>query len=172
MGAPATSAPSAPCSSARRCHRRSRRVLVRVGKVSVLDLSGGTLSPSSERGMSTIAVVPPNGEGRSMTLMPCRAASRPTTKSPSRSLSAGSNSGGCARRSLIAAYSSGVRPSPRSSTSTAKPLPTMSPRTVTVVSGGENMAALSISSAMRWVTSATAGPISVASVPGTTLTRV
>jgi hypothetical protein len=30
-------------------------------------------------GMSTIAVVPPYGDSRSLTLMPCRSASRPTT---------------------------------------------------------------------------------------------
>ena len=49
-------------------------------------------------GSSTTAVVPPYGGGPSRTSMPCRSASRPTTNSPSRAVSARSNSGGSASR--------------------------------------------------------------------------
>ena len=88
-------------------------------------------------GISTMAVVPPYGDSRSETLIPCRAASWPTTNRPSWSLLARSNSGGLARRALISASSPGARPSPRSSISTAKPFPTASARISTRVVGGE-----------------------------------
>ena len=96
-------------------------------------------------GISTMAVVPPYGDSRSETLIPCRAASWPTTNRPSWSLLARSNSGRLARRALISASSPGARPSPRSSISTAKPFPTASARISTRVVGGENAVAFSTS---------------------------
>ena len=57
-------------------------------------------TPTSVFGMSAIAAVPPYGDGRSVTRMPCRLASWPTTNRPSCSLLKTSNSGGSARRPL------------------------------------------------------------------------
>ena len=62
--------------------------------------------------MSTMAVVPPYGDSRSETLIPCRTASWPTTNRPSWSLLARSNSGGLARRALISASSAGGQAEP------------------------------------------------------------
>src|SRR5690606_27323827 len=106
--------------------------------------SGGRIAGSGWtrcEGTSTITVVPPYGEGLSVTLTPCRAASMPTTAKPSWSVCAGSNSGGLARRQLIASLASSDMPSPRSSISAAKPLPTRSPRTDTSLPGEEKVAA-------------------------------
>lgn len=46
-------------------------------------------------GISTIAVVPPYGEGRSVTVMPCRCARRATTNMPSRRSSASATTSNC-----------------------------------------------------------------------------
>lgn len=124
----------------------------------------------SVSGISTIAVVPPYGEPRSSTAMPCRAASRPVTCRPSRSVTAASNSGGRDSLSLIASRSCGVRPAPRSSTSTAMPLAASSARTDT--SPRENTVAFSTSSASRWMTSAAALPLTATSGRGNTCTLV
>ena len=62
-------------------------------------------------------------------------------------------------------------PRPRSSISTAKPLATMSPETRTGVYGGDSVVAFSMSSASRWMTSATAGPVSAACDGVVTVTR-
>ncbi len=86
-------------------------------------------------------------------------------------MSARSNSCSTARRSLIPASSCSLSPSPRSSISSAKPCATTSPCTVTWVLGGENTAAFSTSSAIRWVTSATALPSSPVPGNGRTITR-
>ena len=90
-------------------------------------------TPTSVVGMSAIAVVPPYGDGRSVTRMPCRLASWPTTNRPSCSLLKTSNSGGSARRPLSSAYRCSLIPRPRSSISTAKPFATRSPETRTGV---------------------------------------
>ncbi len=120
--------------------------------------TGAVMGSTSAAGMSTMAVVPPYGEGLTVTFTPCRFASMPTTANPSRSVCEGSNSGGLARRSLMALRVPSSMPRPRSSTSTAKPLPTISPRTETSLPGEENVVAFSISSANRCMRSATAAP--------------
>ncbi len=74
-------------------------------------------------------------------------------------------------RRLASASVSLPMPSPRSSTSMTYPLPTGSPVTRTRVCGGENWAAFSMSSAMRWVRSATAAPTTDASGRCRTSTR-
>ncbi len=125
----------------------------------------------SEAGISAIAVVPPYGDGRRVTVMPCRCASRATTNRPSWALSDGSNSGGFASRSLAARSASSVIPRPRSSTSIAKPLATACPLTRTGDCGGENVVAFSTTSASRWMTSATAEPSSATRGSGCTRTR-
>ena len=55
-----------------------------------------------------------------------------------------------------------VMPRPRSSTSATRPAPTRSARTSIRVLGGEKAVAFSTSSAMRWMTSLTASPATVA----------
>jgi hypothetical protein len=107
-----------------------------------------------------------------LTRMSCRLASWLATNSPSWSVPEGSNGGGFASRSLICASFSSLRPSPRSSISTAKPLPTRSPVIRTGVFGGENTVAFSASSASMWMTSATADPASAALVAEMTLILV
>ena len=82
-------------------------------------------------------------------LMLCRLASWPATNSPSWSELDGSNGGGVSSIPLIQASCSLLMPSPRSSISTANPLPTVSPWMVTGVLGGENIVAFSASSAIR-----------------------
>ncbi len=62
-------------------------------------------------------------------------------------------------------------PSPRSSISTARPLATSAARTVTGLGAGEYTVALSISSASRWITSATEGGASDTSSSVYTSTR-
>ena len=121
--------------------------------------------------MNTMADVPPYGDAFSVTRMPCRSASWLTTNRPSCSLSDGLNSGGLASRSLSSARRCGLIPSPRSSTSIAKPLATASPDTRTDVYGGDNVVAFSTSSASRWMTSATAEPASAAWLRVATETR-
>ena len=85
------------------------------------------------RGIRTTASVPPKGDAFKVTRTPCRLASWLTTNSPSCSLSAGLNSGGFVSRSLSSASRCALIPSPRSSTSIAKPLATVSPDTRTEV---------------------------------------
>ena len=65
-----------------------------------------------------------------------------------------------------------VMPRPRSSTSTTTPLATRSALTVTSVLAGEFVVAFSISSASRWITSATADPITASPDRVITLTLV
>ena len=72
---------------------------------------------TSAAGSSTMAVVPPKPDSRSDTLIPLRTASRLTTNRPSWSLSARSNSTGCASRSLSLSRAAGGMPRPRSSIS-------------------------------------------------------
>ena len=62
-------------------------------------------------------------------------------------------------------------PSPRSSISTAKPLATRSARISTRVPDGENMVAFSVSSASKWIMSATAGAATASSDVVRTVTR-
>ena len=112
-------------------------------------------------GSSTIAVVPPYRDWRSCTLMPWRSASRPTTYRPSRAVLARSNSGGLASRSLASASSSSAHAEAAvlDLDRVAAARPTGRP-TRTLVCGGENEVAFSISSASRWMTSPTARPAS------------
>ena len=63
------------------------------------------------------------------------------------------------------------RPSPRSSISTAKPLPTVSALISIRVVGGENVVAFSTSSATRWITSFTAVPTTASCESLATSTR-
>jgi hypothetical protein len=121
---------------------------------------------------TTTALVPRYAEGISSTWMPCRAASRPATKRPSRSASARSKSGGLASCPLISLSWSGAMPRPRSSTSIAKPLATRSARTSTRVAEGENRVAFSISSASRWIRSVTADAATASSASVATVTRL
>jgi hypothetical protein len=90
----------------------------------------------------------------------------------SRSLSDRSNCGGLARLLLTSSSRSGEMPSPRSSISMAKPLPTTSPWMRTGVFGGEKTVAFSASSAIRWMTSATAWPATADRVRESTLILV
>ncbi len=104
--------------------------------------------------------------------MLCFLASWLATKRPSWSLPDRSNGGGFLRRSFSSARRSSLSPSPRSSISTANPRPTTSPLISTGVFGGEKMTAFSASSAIMWMTSATAGPLMAARVFAVTLIRV
>ncbi len=123
-------------------------------------------------GSSTMAVVPPKGDGRSDTRTLCRAASRPATNRPSRSALARSKSGGSASCRFISVSWSGPMPRPRSSISMAKPFATRSALTSTREVDGENRVAFSISSASRWIMSATAGPVTASSAMVKTVTRL
>ena len=134
-------------------------------------IAAGPSSTISRSGISATAVVPPYGDGRSITLIPCRRASCPTTNRPSCSVLAGLMSGGFASRSFSSASRCGVIPRPRSSISIANPLATVSPLTRTCVNGGESVVAFSISSASRWITSVTAEPASAARDCVETVTR-
>ena len=109
-------------------------------------------------GSTTIAVRPAPWVATRVTLMPCRVASRATTCSPSWREVARSTSCGSVNRSLAATRSSGRIPTPQSSTVTTQvpgDIGSGADRIVTRVSGGENRTAFSVSSAIRWVRSAT-----------------
>ncbi len=106
--------------------------------------------------------------------MPCRLASWETTNRPMRpsaSRWATLTWSGSASRAFIRACSAAGIPSPRSSTSTARPEVTRLARISTWVCGAENRVAFSTSSASRWMTSATAWPRRVPSIGGTRRTR-
>ncbi len=166
------SSPGSPPSAARASGTGVR--VTRAPDGSPGTVAGCSGCSSSTEGTSTTARVPPYGEGRRVTWMSCRAASRATTNRPSRRSSPSaetSSSGGLARYSLSRSYSSWFMPRPRSSTSTASPLGTSCAETCTWVYGGEKVVPFSISSAIRWITSATACPLSEARGTPWTTTR-
>ena len=110
-------------------------------------------------GSSTIAVVPPYGDARSVTLIPCLAG-EPADHEQAELVAVGQVELRRAGQPLVERRPAPPRrcrargPRPRSRSR----WPTRSARDLTRVCGGENVVAFSISSASRWITSATAAP--------------
>ena len=111
---------------------------------------------SSAVGMVTSAAVPPPSALRSSTSMPCRAASRATTRSPIVPASSAVSMVGRDSRALSSATCACDMPMP--SSNTVRWMPSTARRVAmrTRLPGGENAVAFSSSSASRWIRSRTA----------------
>src|SRR4029453_9466162 len=92
--------------------------------------------PSRTAGSNTSAVTPPNQLSRGRTLMPWRAARRPTTWKPIILDTATSAANGSASRLLASASSTSLIPIPWSSISITEPLP-VGPPEISTLGGGE-----------------------------------
>ncbi len=130
-----------------------------------------TAAASSARGMNTLAVVPPSAFRSSVTVMPCRRASRLTTKRPIRRAVSAVTSAPVRSVSFSSSRDAWSMPRPWSWISTSTSPAGVSVVTVTEAVGGENVSALSTSSVKRWTRSGAALPESRRSGAGPSRTR-